>query len=56
VNGDKTPDLGPVVNASKMIGTYLSPDSIVVFESTVYPGVTEEICIPIIENKSGFKI
>ena len=53
VNGDKTPDLGPVVKASEMIGKYLSPDSIVVFESTVYPGVTEDVCAPILEKTSG---
>ena len=53
VNGDKSPDLSPVVNASKIIGKNLSKDSIVVFESTVYPGVTEEVCVPILEKESG---
>jgi len=53
VNGDKTPDLTPVVNASKIVGENLSQGSIVVFESTVYPGVTEDICIPILEKESG---
>ena len=53
VNGDKTPNLGPVVSASKMIGENLSTDSIIVFESTVYPGVTEEVCVPILEKASG---
>ncbi|MHC1761878.1 MAG: nucleotide sugar dehydrogenase [Negativicutes bacterium] len=53
VNGDKTPDLGPVVKASEMVGKFLSSDSIVVFESTVYPGVTEDVCVPILEKASG---
>lgn len=53
INGDKTPNLAPVVNASKLIGQNLSKDSIVVFESTVYPGVTEDICVPILEKQSG---
>lgn len=53
VNGDKTPDLTPVINASKMIGQNLTKRSIVVFESTVYPGVTEDICLPILEKESG---
>ncbi|EGO63731.1 nucleotide sugar dehydrogenase [Acetonema longum] len=53
VNGDKTPDLTSVVSASALIGENLTPGSIVVFESTVYPGVTEDICIPVLESKSG---
>nr|WP_092075163.1 nucleotide sugar dehydrogenase [Dendrosporobacter quercicolus]NSL50109.1 nucleotide sugar dehydrogenase [Dendrosporobacter quercicolus DSM 1736]SDN37465.1 UDP-N-acetyl-D-galactosamine dehydrogenase [Dendrosporobacter quercicolus] len=53
VNGDKTPDLTPVIQASRLIGQNLSPGSIVIFESTVYPGVTEEICTPILEHESG---
>jgi UDP-N-acetyl-D-galactosamine dehydrogenase len=53
VNGDKTPNLAPVINASKLIGQNLSQGSIVIFESTVYPGVTEDVCIPILEKKSG---
>jgi len=53
VNGDETPDLNPVVGASKIVGRNLSKGSIVVFESTVYPGVTEDICIPILEKESG---
>lgn len=53
INGDKTPNLAPVVNASKLIGQNLSKGSIVVFESTVYPGVTEDICVPILEKQSG---
>ena len=55
VKDDNSPDLGPVKGASKTIGQNLSPGSIVVFESTVYPGVTEDICVPIIEKESGLK-
>jgi len=54
-NKDNTPDLRPVIGASKTVGRNLSKGSIVVFESTVYPGVTEEICIPILESESGLK-
>lgn len=53
INTDKTPDLRHVVGASKTIGRNLTRGSIVVFESTVYPGVTEEICVPILEAESG---
>ena len=52
VNGDKTPNLAPVISACEMVGANLSPGCIVVFESTVYPGVTEDVCAPILENKS----
>ncbi len=55
VNDDHTPDLTPVENASQILGRNLTKDSIVVFESTVYPGVTEEICVPILERESGLK-
>jgi len=55
VNKDNTPDLRPVEGASKTVGQNLSRGSIVVFESTVYPGVTEDICVPIIEKESGLK-
>ena len=55
VNKDNTPDLGPVKSASRTVGQNLTPGSIVVFESTVYPGVTEDICVPIIEKESGLK-
>lgn len=53
--GDNTPDLSPVVSASSIVGRHLSSGSIVVYESTVYPGVTEEICVPILEKESGLK-
>ncbi len=55
VNADHTPDLRPVESASRTVGKNLTKGSIVVFESTVYPGVTEEICIPILEKESGMK-
>ncbi len=55
VNKDHTPDLTPVESASKIVGRNLTKGSIVVYESTVYPGVTEEICVPILENESGLK-
>jgi UDP-N-acetyl-D-glucosamine/UDP-N-acetyl-D-galactosamine dehydrogenase len=55
VNEDKTPDLSPVVGASEVIGRNLQKGSIVVYESTVYPGVTEDVCVPIIERLSGLK-
>lgn len=55
VNADHTPDLKPVESASRTVGRNLTKGSIVVFESTVYPGVTEEICIPILEKESGLK-
>lgn len=52
---NKMPDLRPVEGASKIIGQNLTEGSIVVYESTVYPGVTEEICLPILEKESGMK-
>ncbi len=55
VNEDNTPDLRPVEGASKTVGQNLTPGTIVVFESTVYPGVTEDVCVPIIEKESGLK-
>ena len=55
VNSDHTPDLRPVESASRTVGRNLTEGSIVVFESTVYPGVTEDICIPILEKESGLK-
>ena len=55
INSDKTPDLTPVEAASITIGRNLIKGSIVVYESTVYPGVTEDICIPILEKESGLK-
>ena len=55
VKNDHTPDLSPVESASRIVGRNLMAGSIVVYESTVYPGVTEEICRPILEQESGLK-
>ena len=55
VNDDHTPDLSPVEGASRILGRNLTKGSIVVFESTVYPGVTEDVCVPILEKESGLK-
>lgn len=55
VNQDHTPDLTPVVGASQIVGRNLVKGSIVVFESTVYPGVTDDVCVPILEKESGLK-
>ena len=55
VNDDHTPDLSPVEGASHILGRNLTKGSIVVFESTVYPGVTEDVCLPILEKESGLK-
>lgn len=53
VTNSKQPDLSPVVNATKSLATILKKDDIVIFESTVYPGATEEVCVPILEKESG---
>lgn len=55
VNDDTTPDLRPVEGASRTVGQNITQGTIVVFESTVYPGVTEDVCVPIIEKESGLK-
>ena len=55
VNTDHTPDLTPVIGASEIVGRNLTKGSIVVFESTVYPGCTEDVCIPVLEKASGLK-
>ncbi len=55
IKDDKTPDLFPVENASRIVGRNLMPGSVVVYESTVYPGVTEDVCVPILEKESGLK-
>jgi UDP-N-acetyl-D-galactosamine dehydrogenase len=55
INQDKTPDLNPVEQSSRLLGRNLTKGSIVVYESTVYPGVTEDICIPILEEESGLR-
>ena len=53
INQDKTPDLSPVESASILVGKYISEGDIVIYESTVYPGVTEDVCVPILEDISG---
>lgn len=55
VNDDHTPDLSPVEGAGRILGRNLTKGSVVVFESTVYPGVTEEVCVPVLEQESGLK-
>lgn len=55
INQDKTPDFKPIIGASTILGQNLTKGSVVVYESTVYPGVTEDICIPILEKESGLK-
>lgn len=55
VNIDHTPDLTPVIGASEIVGRNLTEGAIVVYESTVYPGCTEHVCIPILERESGLK-
>ena len=55
VNDDHTPDLTPVEGASEIVGRNLTKGAIVVYESTVYPGVTEDVCVPILERESGLK-
>ena len=53
INADKTPDLQPVESASRVVGRNLTKGSVVVYESTVFPGVTEDVCVPILEKESG---
>lgn len=55
IDSAKQPDLSPLISASKTIGQYLKKGDIVVYESTVYPGVTEDICMPVLEDISGLK-
>ena len=55
VNDDHTPDLSPVEGAGRILGRNLTKGSVVVFESTVYPGVTEEVCVPVLVQESGLK-
>ncbi len=55
IDASNEPDLTPIVKSTESVGKILKKDNIVIYESTVYPGVTEEICVPILENKSGLK-
>ena len=54
INEDKTPNLEPVINSSKLIGSHMTKGSIVIYESTVYPGVTDDICKPVLERESAY--
>ena len=54
INEDKTPDLSPLKASSELVGRVMQKDSIVIYESTVYPGVTDEFCTPILEENSSF--
>ena len=56
INRHKQPDLEPLRNASRIVGRSLNKGDIVVFESTVFPGATEEFCVPILENESGLEL
>ncbi|MEP7157063.1 MAG: nucleotide sugar dehydrogenase, partial [Betaproteobacteria bacterium] len=55
VDDARLPDFGPLISASRAIGPHLKAGAIVVYESTVYPGATEEVCIPVLEKSSGKK-
>lgn len=55
IHNDHTPDLRPLINASTLIGTYLKKGDYVIYESTTYPGCTEEDCVPVLEKESGLK-
>ena len=55
IDSSNRPDLTPLIKSSQMLGEVLSKDNIVIYESTVYPGVTEEVCVPELENSSGLK-
>ena len=56
IDAHRNPDLGPLEGASAMVGRHLSRGSCVVFESTVFPGATEEVCVPLMEAESGFQV
>lgn len=55
IDKNRNPDLMPVVSATKLVGSYMSENVVIVYESTVYPGLTEEICVPLLEKESGMK-
>ncbi len=56
INSDKTPNLEPIIASSKLVGGLMKKGSLVIYESTVYPGVTDEICTPILEKESSFTL
>ncbi len=49
------PDLGPVISATHLVGKYLNKNDVIIYESTVYPGATEEVCVPILEQVSSLR-
>ena len=53
IDDSKRPDLSPLISASALVGKYIQPENLVIYESTVYPGCTEEVCIPVVEQQSG---
>lgn len=53
VDKNNAPDFSPLISASKLVAKYLDPDDIVIYESTVYPGATEDVCVPVLEKESG---
>jgi UDP-N-acetyl-D-galactosamine dehydrogenase len=55
IDGNNAPDLRPVVGATRTVGENLAPGTVVCYESTVYPGLTEEVCVPLLEDRSGLK-
>jgi UDP-N-acetyl-D-galactosamine dehydrogenase len=55
INSARQPDLGPLESASEVVGRYMKPGAIVIYESTVYPGATEEVCVPLLEKHSGMR-
>ena len=55
INSARQPDFGPLISASETVGRYMKPGAIVIYESTVYPGATEEVCVPILEKNSGMR-
>ncbi|SHJ63472.1 Vi polysaccharide biosynthesis UDP-N-acetylglucosamine C-6 dehydrogenase TviB [Cycloclasticus pugetii] len=55
INTSKTPDLTPIISATKLLAEYLKKGDVVIYESTVYPGATEEVCVPILEQLSGLR-
>lgn len=56
IDGHRNPDLEPLIKASRTVGQNLAPGAVVVYESTVYPGVTEDVCVPLLERESGLKL
>ena len=55
IDGSNTPDLGPVISATHLVGKYLNKNDVIIYESTVYPGATEEVCVPILEQVSSLR-